>query len=211
MTAPHENPPRFLIPARTHRVEEVIRKSRFITFAAHAPSGEAAHAFLEGIRKEFPDATHHCWAFVAGPPGTTASIGMSDDGEPHGTAGRPMLNALLHGEVGEIVAVCVRYFGGTKLGTGGLSRAYSGGVKLVLDTLPTREKIRRILLEMEIEYDAVDPLKRLLHEVEAQVVSEEYGAGVTVGARVPEVGVVKVEETLRGITRGKAVIRRVED
>lgn len=203
-------PTRFLIPEGTHRVEEVIQKSRFITFAAHAPTAEAAQAFLNGIREEFPDATHHCWAFVAGPPGTTASIGMSDDGEPHGTAGRPMLNTLLHSDVGEIVTVCVRYFGGTKLGTGGLSRAYSGGVKLVLETLPVREKVRCLLLEMEIEYDAVDPLKRLLQVGEAEVVSEEYGAGVVIRARVPEEEAPGLEETLRGITRGGARIRRLE-
>ena len=88
----------FLIPARVHRVEEVIQRSRFVTTLAHAPSPEAAHAFVQRIRDEFPNATHHCWAFVAGPPGSTMTIGMSDDGEPHGTAGRPMLTTLLHSE-----------------------------------------------------------------------------------------------------------------
>jgi len=117
---------RYSIPLRVHRVEESILRSRFITSVAHAPDAAAAHAFVQSIREEFPDATHHCWAFVAGPPASTTHIGMSDDGEPGGTAGRPMLTALLHGGAGEIVAVCTRYYGGVKLGTGGLSRAYSG-------------------------------------------------------------------------------------
>src|SRR5210317_1740819 len=173
-----ETPFRYPIPSGPHRVEEVIRKSRFITAADHAPDPDAAQAFLARIREEFPDATHHCWAFVAGPPGTTASIGMSDDGEPRGTAGRPMLSALLHGGVGEIVAVCTRYYGGTKLGTGGLSRAYSGGVKLLLESLPTGERIERITLRVVIEYGSVDALRRLFSEVEALVEDEEYGEKV---------------------------------
>ena len=129
-------PSRYLIPSGPHRVEEVILRSRFITIGAHAPTPEDAHGVVAEMKDEFPDATHDRRAFVAGPPGVTTSIGMSDDGEPHGTAGRPMLNALLHSEVGEIIAVCIRYYGGTKLGTGGLSRAYSGGVKLLRNSCP---------------------------------------------------------------------------
>ena len=73
---------RYAIPARIHRIEETIRRSRFITTAAHAPDADDALAFVERIREEFPDATHNCWAFVAGPPGSMTHIGMSDDGEP---------------------------------------------------------------------------------------------------------------------------------
>ncbi len=81
------------MPARVHRVEATVQRSRFITTAARAADAETAHAFVESVREEMPDATHHCWAFVAGPPGSTAHIGMSDAGEPHGTAGRPMLSS----------------------------------------------------------------------------------------------------------------------
>jgi uncharacterized YigZ family protein len=206
-----ENPSRYLIPSSAHRVEEVIQKSRFITAAAHAPDADSAQAFLVQIREEFPDATHHCWAFIAGPPGNTISIGMSDDGEPHGTAGRPMLNTLLHSEVGEIVAVCVRYYGGTKLGTGGLTRAYSGGVKSVLHTLPTQEKVERVTLEIRVDYEAVDPLKRLLQEVEGLVEEDEYGAEVRFRVGVPREAVKSLEEKLAGITRGQGRIERLED
>lgn len=201
--------PRYPIPARPHRAEETILKSRFITALAHAPTAEAAHAFLAGIREEFPDATHHCWAYVAGPPGDTASIGMSDDGEPHGTAGRPMLTALLHSGVGEIVAVCTRYFGGTKLGTGGLSRAYSGGVNLALETLPTRERVERVTLRLAVEYESVDPLRRLLEEVQALVEGEEYGEAVRYRVAVPREAVETLTERLAGITRGRAVVEIV--
>ncbi len=113
------------VPAGVHRVEDVVRRSRFLTTLAHAPDPAAAQAFVEVIKREMSDATHHCWAYVAGPPGSTARVGASDAGEPRGTAGRPMLNVLLHGGIGEVVAVTSRWFGGTKLGTGGLARLIS--------------------------------------------------------------------------------------
>ena len=206
-----ESPSRYLIPSRPQRVEEVIHRSRFITAAAHAPDAEAAHAFLARIREEFPDATHHCWAFVAGPPGSTTSIGMSDDGEPHGTAGRPMLNALLHGGVGEIVAVTTRYYGGTKLGTGGLSRAYAGGVKLVLASLPTQERVERVTLVVTVDYEVVTTLKRLLEEEESLVIEEEYGAEVRYRVAVPRERVEALTKALAGMTRGQAKVQRVDD
>jgi len=204
------DPSRYPIPARPHRVEEVIRKSRFITVLAHAPTAEAAQAVLAGLKEEFPDATHHCWAYLAGPPGETASIGMSDDGEPHGTAGRPMLTALLHSGVGEIVAVCARYYGGTKLGTGGLSRAYSGGVRMALETLPTRERVERTAIRVEVAYEALDSLQRLLEEAEAVVETEEYGEVVRYRVAVPREEVDRMVHRLAGLTRGKAVVEVVE-
>lgn len=197
---------RYPVPAREHRAEEVIRKSRFITALARAPHAEAAQAFIEAIRAEFPDATHHCWAFVAGAPGDTASIGMSDDGEPHGTAGRPMLTTLLHSGVGEIVAVCTRYYGGTKLGTGGLSRAYSGGVKLALEGLPIREKVDRVTLEVVVDYDAVDGIQRLLPEVEGVVEGEEYGERVSYRVSVPEERAGELETAVAELTRGRGLV-----
>ncbi len=132
---------RYPIPAGRARVEEVILRSRFITTAGPAANVDEAKAFIAEMRAEFADATHNCYAFAAGPPGSTAMAGMSDDGEPGGTAGRPMLAVVLGSGLGDLVVVVTRYYGGTKLGTGGLVRAYSGGVKAVLDVLPVREKV----------------------------------------------------------------------
>ncbi|MFW6331337.1 MAG: YigZ family protein, partial [Gemmatimonadota bacterium] len=177
---------RYPVPGARHRVEESIRRSRFITTVARAATGGDAHAFIDGIRAEFPDTTHNCWAFVAGPPGSTADVGMSDDGEPHGTVGRPMLEALLHSGVGEIAAVVTRYYGGVKLGKGGLQRAYSGGVQLALESMPRAERVRRVALWVAMEYAARDPVERVAHELDAVVTDEEYGAEVRL--RVAEVG-----------------------
>lgn len=197
------------IPAGPFRGEEVIQRSRFITSVAHAPDEGAARGFIARVREEFPDATHHCWAFVAGPPGTTAVVGMSDDGEPHGSAGRPMLHALLHSGIGEIVAVCTRYYGGTKLGTGGLSRAYGGGVKRVLDGLPLDRKVERALVAVEVGYPHVDALQRLLAELGGRVERESYGAGVRYEAAVPETALPLFQRVLADLTGGEGRVRRI--
>ena len=90
------SPVRYSIPAQSHRIEEEILRSRFITTVAYTPTVEAARTFIAAVSAEFADANHNCWAYVVGPPGSTGQNGMSDDGEPHGTAGRPMLTVLLH-------------------------------------------------------------------------------------------------------------------
>lgn len=203
-------PARYRIPARTNRVEESIQRSRFITTVAHAPDAEAAHAFVASIRDEFPDATHNCWAFVAGPPGSTAHIGMSDDGEPHGTAGRPMLTALLHSEVGEIVAVVTRYYGGVKLGTGGLSRAYSGGVVLALDSLPTEERVERVEIDVTVGYPEVDAVQRLIREMELPIVDEVFGGDVRYRLGVPAEEVAAFRKRIADLTRGAGTVEAVD-
>ncbi len=198
---------RYRIPARVHRVEEVIHRSRFVTTAARAADAAAAHAFVRAVREEFPDATHNCWAFVAGPPGSTTHIGMSDDGEPHGTAGKPMLTALLHSEVGEIVVVCSRWFGGVKLGTGGLSRAYSGGVRLALESLPTEERVDRVRVQVTVGYAEVAALQRVAAELEVLVEAEEYGADVRYVCAVPEPALEGFRRAVSDLTRGEGGVQ----
>ena len=197
------------IPVGVHRVRETIKRSRFITTVSHAPDAEAAHAFVDRMRAEFGDATHNCWAFVAGPPGSTARVGMSDDHEPHGTAGKPMLTALLHGGVGEIVAVCTRYYGGVKLGTGGLSRAYSSGVKLALVELPTEEKIQRVWADVEVGYEGVDTLRRLIEEMSVVVEAEDYGSSVCYRCGIPGQAFDRFAAAVADATRGEGTVRRV--
>lgn len=190
------------IPTGTHRVQDTIKRSRFITTVAHAPTTDDAQAFIAGIRDEFPDATHNCWAFVAGPPGDTAHIGMSDDGEPHGTAGRPMLTALLHSDVGQIVAVCTRYYGGVKLGTGGLSRAYSGGVTLALQELPTEIKVDRLQVTVTAAYTFGDTLRRRFGEFGVLVEDEAFGVDVMWRLGVPISELEALRAVVADITNG---------
>jgi uncharacterized YigZ family protein len=198
------------VPAGPHETEEVIQRSRFRTVLAHAESAEDAHAFVDRIRARDPDATHHCWAFVAGPPGDTAHVGMSDDGEPSGTAGRPMLTALLHSGVGEVVGVCTRWYGGTKLGTGGLQRAYASGVKRTLEGLVTRERIARVRVDMTFHYPHVAAVQRALEDVDAETVAEHYEARVRYRVDVPEVRLERLAAALSDLTSGGVEIEAVD-
>lgn len=199
-------PDRYPIPADLHRVEETIKRSRFVTTLAHTPDADAARAFIAAVKEEFPDATHNCWAFNAGPPGDTASVGLSDDGEPSGTAGKPMLNTLLHSGVGEISAVVTRYFGGTKLGTGGLVRAYTSMVNLGLETLPLKEMVVTATREVTLPYPAVTLFKRMLPEFEVEIVSETFTdtAGFTV--ELPEEHLDRFADRIQEMTDGRAEI-----
>jgi uncharacterized YigZ family protein len=196
----------YRIPSAVHRVEDVIERSRFITTVAHAPDADAARAFIDDMRRHFGDANHNCWAYVAGPPGSTASVGMSDAGEPHGTAGRPMLDVLIHSDVGEVAAVVTRYFGGTKLGKGGLVRAYGGCVQHALETLPTIVLVERVSRSFTVPYQDVEVLKRALAEHGADITSEEYGADVTYSADVPASRAADLEQAIRNATAGRVLI-----
>lgn len=178
---------RYLVPAQSfYRVEELVKRSRFIVTLARASSVDEAKAFVAGIKEEFPDATHNCWAYAVGAPGDTAQIGFSDDGEPHGTAGRPMLHAILHSDVGEIAAVVTRYFGGVKLGAGGLVRAYSSCVANALTDLPVEEKIIPVEVWVNIDYNRVTQLKRLFDKFEAKVVDEQFSQTAEFGLLMPK-------------------------
>lgn len=199
-------PARYPVPAGIHRVETVIQRSRFITTVGPAPTVEAARAFIAAVRREFADATHNCWAYLVGPPGQTAQIGFSDDGEPHGTAGRPMLDVLVHSGVGDIVAVVTRYFGGVLLGKGGLVRAYGGGVKLALASLPRRERVERVRMDLVIPYALFKPLRLLLPDFEAEVVAEDYGADVGLTLQVPADRIEAFRRAVEDVAQGQAVL-----
>lgn len=202
---------RYPVPAGVQRVEEEIKRSRFITTVGPAPSLEAARASIAQVSAEFADASHNCWAYVVGPPGSTSQIGMSDAGEPHGTAGRPMLNVLLHSGVGDIVAVVTRYFGGTLLGTGGLVKAYSGGVQLGLQALPVVEKVAMAEVVVVIDYGAVTPFQRLLPDFEAEVVRQEFAADATFVIRLPEEKVDALSAQVVELTSGLALVERASE
>jgi uncharacterized YigZ family protein len=194
---------RYRVPARLHRVEQELQRSRFITTVAPAPTVEEAKAFIARVRQEFPDANHNCWAYVVGSPGSTGQVGMSDDGEPHGTAGRPMLTALLHGGVGDVAVVVTRYFGGTLLGKGGLVRAYTGCVQQGLEHLPTTERVRKVRLAIEIEYASVDGVRRLLPAHEAELVSEQYATTVGYQLALPVSRLESFRTALLDLTNGQ--------
>ena len=203
-------PPRYPIPAARHRVEEEILRSRFVTTVAYAPTVEEARRFIEEMRAEFGDASHNCWAYVVGAPGSSAQNGMSDDGEPHGTAGRPMLTVLLHSGVGDIAAVVTRYFGGILLGKGGLVRAYSGGVQYALESLPTTEKVEKTQLTVLFDYSAITAVQRMLPDYETEMLEESYAVDVSYRVQMPAEQVARFRVDLANLTNGQAVVEEEE-
>ncbi len=162
------------IPATAIETEEVIKGSRFITRVFCTPTVEAAKSSIRERNRLEPDATHHCWAYIVGDPHSTTTIACSDDGEPNGTAGMPMLNILQHSHVGDITAIVTRYYGGTKLGKGGLARAYGGGVKQALELLETRAKIAMKTLGLVYPYDLQAKMDYLLGQYQARVLESDY-------------------------------------
>jgi uncharacterized YigZ family protein len=196
------------VPGARVRVEDVIDRSRFITTLERAGDTEAARAFIDAVRTELPDATHHCWAYVIGPPGSTANIGMSDAGEPHGTAGRPMLDVLLHSGLGDVAAVVTRFYGGTKLGRGGLVRAYGGAVQHGLEAVPRTRQVRRVGLLIEAAYGDVASLRRVLAEHDVVILAEAFGEHVRWEAAAPAAAVEAVTAAVAESTSGKARIER---
>ena len=168
----------YLIPAQLALFEEEIKKSVFITQLAHTPSIEAAKAFVEQVKAQHSDARHNCWGFVAGRPEDSMKWGFSDDGEPSGTAGKPILAQLSGSGVGEITAVVTRYSGGIKLGTGGLVKAYGGGVQQALKSLQTIEKKITTKLLVELDYGFIAIVQALLPQFSAQEVETDYSEQV---------------------------------
>ncbi len=198
-------------PERPHCTELVIRRSRFLAQCAHTPGPQAARAFVEHIRRRHADATHNCWAYAAGAPGDTAQIGSSDDGEPHGTAGRPMLQIVLHSDVGETCVVVSRWFGGVKLGTGGLVRAYQDSVRENLATLPLRRRVQEARLRLVLAYAHLDGLRRLLPAYEARIDTEDYQAEARLLLRLPEEHAAAFTAALAGLSNGAALCESVPE
>jgi uncharacterized YigZ family protein len=190
------------VPARTVRIETLVLHSRFVATAGRADSVQEARALIERIRAEMPGATHHVYAFKIGYGGSVIE-GMSDDGEPAGTAGPPVLAVLRGATLGNAVIVVTRYFGGTKLGTGGLVRAYSGTAKAVLAALPTALKTEKRYIGISIAYSYYESLKRLLAEYSGEIDGEEFDAEVTVYAYLPADRVLSFAEAISNLTAGQ--------
>jgi uncharacterized YigZ family protein len=198
---------RYPIPAGEHRIMDEVKGSRFIATAAPAPDAGDARVFIERVRAEFRDATHNCWAYLIGPPGETLRTGSSDDGEPGGTAGTPILNVLLNSGMGDVVVVVTRYFGGVKLGRGGLVRAYGGSARRVLDGVPLAERVTFVRIEITVEYSFIESIRRLAVERGCVVTEEQFGTNAVFVLDVPEEQLETVSAAVVELTRGRAKIQ----
>lgn len=196
----------YVVPAGPVCVETQVKKSRFIAFLAPVSSRQEAQDYIASLRLQFPDATHHCSAFVAGAPGGGAAEAFDDDGEPSGTAGRPMLNVLQHKQIGEVVAVVVRYFGGVKLGAGGLVRAYGSAVQAACEQL---QLVNRIALRQGVlhcSYAREQPVRHALEQHGATIEQCRYDDQVTITVSVASNESQCLASHMRDISRGQIEI-----
>ena len=164
---------RYPIPAAEARAEIEIKRSRFIATAVPAFTIEEAKLFIARIKAEFSDASHNVPAFLIG-FGNSVTAHSSDDGEPSGTAGRPILAVLQGSGLGDIAVVVTRYFGGTKLGTGGLVRAYSNATKAVLTILPRAEKVPTHTVMLALPYTLLERMRLLVGVWNGRILDEQF-------------------------------------
>jgi uncharacterized YigZ family protein len=150
------------------------KRSRFLTFIWPITTKEEGFAHFEAIKQEYPDARHHCWAYLLGDPEQALAAGFNDDGEPGGTAGKPMLNVLMQRKVGNVFAVVVRYFGGVKLGAGGLTRAYGQAISGALDAAEFKLVVHREQLIIEVGFSLEQKMRNLLQHQEVIVLEVHY-------------------------------------
>jgi len=173
---------RYPIPACEVRTEIQVLNSRFVATAAPVLTVDQAKEFVARIRREFADATHNVPAYVVG-YGATVTAHCHDDGEPSGTAGRPALAVLQGSGLGDVAVVVTRYFGGTKLGTGGLVRAYGDAVRAVLAVLPRAEKVPTHTVRLVLPYAHYERLRKTIQAHRGQIRAKEFAAEVTLEAR----------------------------
>ena len=200
-----------LRPGEVFRVEQTIKRSRFIASVGHTPGVEEAKAFIEQIKAEFEDARHNCWAYCAGAAGSTDRIGASDDGEPHGTAGRPMLTAVTHSGIGEVTVVVTRYFGGILLGTGGLVKAYQSSVKMALEAVPTRIRTKTKRIKFSVEHRFVNQVLRKIETANGRILEKNFDMDADFDVEIPEDLAETFAKELEELTRGALLIEFVEE
>jgi uncharacterized YigZ family protein len=192
---------RAVIPAGRARAEIVIDRSRFIASAGPAFSVDEAREFIQKEKKEFPDASHHVPAFLIG-RGSGVIAHCSDDGEPSGTAGRPALVVLQGSGLGDVVVVVTRYFGGIKLGTGGLVKAYTEAVQEVLRATPRAEKIATLQAVLAFPYTYLERIRQFTGDYRGLILEEDFGADVTMTVRFRNEYYEDFQKAVKNLTRG---------
>jgi len=190
-----------LVPARCIETEFTDHNSRFITSAGPAFSIQQAKAFIAKIKDKYPDASHHVPLYLIGHDNATIAH-CSDDGEPSGTAGRPALSVLQGSGLGDIVLVITRYFGGTKLGTGGLVRAYSDSVRNLLEALPRARKVATTTLMFVIPYAQFEQTRLIIRNHLGNIRDEVYGADVTLTVRLANDQLALFKKRMIELTKG---------
>jgi len=196
----------YLVPVQTIQREQEIKKSRFIATISHAVDKETALRFIDEISKKNQGASHNTFAYIIGNPNDGADVGFNDDGEIGGTAGKPILSVLQMRGIGDVVAVVTRYFGGTRLGTGGLVRAYSGTITMALDEIKLKEHVNLIKIKITTGYEFENSIRNIFDKTGLTIIDVHYTEEVTVLADIPESVSDNLKSEIMNSTRGKASI-----
>ena len=186
----------YRVPAGVAEAEIREKSSRFLAILTPAPDEETAKTALAEIERRHPDASHCCFAWRLGQPPRERS---SDAGEPAGTAGMPMLQVLRGAELSDVLAVVVRWFGGTKLGKGGLARAYAAAAREALAGLPVARRVPTVRRTLELPYDLLGAVKRLVHPPAVELVDESYGEQVRLVLQVHTERLEELEAALANL------------
>lgn len=173
-----------------------IKKSEFIAYAYPVTSREQAMFHVEQLCEEHPDARHWCWAYIIGDPDNTTSAGFDDDGEPSGTAGRPILNVLQHKAIGNVIIVVVRYFGGIKLGAGGLTRAYAGAAQATVEQMTLLPFVPMIQVQIVANFANESQCRYVVEDLNGQIDDVSYSKQVTLTITIAEADIETLKERL---------------
>ncbi len=173
------------MPAEEVSAEMVVNRSRFIAAIAPAFSVEEAKQYISHIRSRYAQATHHVPAYVIG-SGESTIAHCSDDGEPSGTAGKPILAVLQGSGLGDAVIVVTRFFGGIKLGSGGLVRAYSEAARLVIERVPRALRLPAVVFSLTMPYNLYEMVVALVHQYNGAVDEKQFHEKVDIIAKLPD-------------------------
>jgi len=197
-------PDSMLIPRGPAAFEFTVKKSRFIALAEPVDGPESARTLLAETRQAHPDAAHVVHAFITG--SGREHQGLSDDGEPAGTAGKPVWEILKGREITNLMVLVVRYFGGTKLGTGGLVKAYGDAARGVLDLVKTEQLIPKRRFHLSLSYPVYEGAVMKIREHQGEILSEDFGTGVVLTGILPESESEDLSRDIRDLTAGRTEI-----
>ena len=173
-----------------------IKKSQFLAFAYPITSKDDIMFHVKHLKERYPDARHHCLAYIIGDPHNATHAGFDDDGEPNGTAGRPILNVLQHQGVGNVLVVVVRYFGGIKLGVGGLTRAYSTATQQVVDVMTLAPFIPKSVLNVATAFADEAYIRHLVGQYAGEILDSQYSDKVLLQIQLDSEKVAQFGEKL---------------
>ncbi len=196
---------RYITIASSATAELKIKGSRFLGECSLVSTVEQAQSVLEAVRSREHAATHHCYAYQIGKTGTPV-FKYSDDGEPSGTAGRPIYDLITGRDIRDLIVVITRYYGGTKLGTGGLVKAYSETTRLVLEQAGTKENFIKKQIQVVIDFSLYDQIIRLLHKIGAVQTASDFSDRVKLTIKIRASKLAQLKDEIEQVSSGKAII-----